>query len=166
MVLAIGSLLGSGLALAACGAGKAGTAAGRHAVTASPPPAMSPAGRAPSISRPVPGVVADCIRAPHLLSVRPAGITLACADNGLGVEKVTWTSWAASAATGTGTLWEKLCKPSCADGQIGSYPVAVRLSAVKTSPQGRWFSRLTVTWQAARPAGRTPDSFRTPPPGS
>jgi hypothetical protein len=49
---------------------------------------MSPASPAPSTTRPVPGVIADCIRAPHQLSIRPAGITLACAGNGLGVENM------------------------------------------------------------------------------
>jgi hypothetical protein len=131
--------------------------------TTTAPPSASPA---PSAALPVPGVVADCIRAPQQLSIRPAVITLACADNGLGVENMTWTSWTTSAATGKGTLWEKLCKPDCADGQIGTYPVAVTLSAAKTSPQGQWFSRLTVTWEATRPPNQTPDSFLTPPPGS
>jgi hypothetical protein len=126
----------------------------------------SPASPSPATTRPVPGVVADCIRAPHQLSIRPAGITLACADNGIGVENMAWTSWTTSDATGKGTLWEKLCKPNCAVGQIGTYPVAVTLSAVKISSQGPWFSRLTVTWEATRPPNQTPDSFPTPPPGS
>lgn len=139
------------------------TTAAPSSVTTPPP---SPASPAPSATLPVPGVVADCIRAPQQLSIRPAVITLACADDGLGVTNMTWTSWTTSAATGTGTLWEKLCKPNCADGQIGTYPVAVTLSAVKTSSQGPWFSRLTVTWEATRPPNQTPDSFLTPPPGS
>ncbi|HEY6315273.1 MAG TPA: hypothetical protein VIY52_31330 [Streptosporangiaceae bacterium] len=142
------------------------TTAAPSPVTTPPPSATSPASPAPSATLPVPGVVADCIRAPQQLSIRPAVITLACADDGLGVENMTWTSWTTSAAAGKGTLWEKLCKPDCADGQIGTYPVAVTLSAVKTSSQGRWFSRLTVTWEATRPPNQTPDSFLTPPPGS
>jgi hypothetical protein len=96
----------------------------------------------------------------------PADITLACADNGLGVENMAWTSWTTSAATGMGTFCEKLCKPNCADGQIGTYRVADTLSAVKASSQGPWFSRLTVTWEATRPPSQTPDSFLTPPPRS
>jgi hypothetical protein len=161
MALAICSLLGSSLALAACGASNA--TAAPSSVTTPPPPATSQASPAHSTSRPVPGVVADCLRTPHQLSIQPAGITLACADNGLGVENMTWTSWTTSAATGMGTLWEKLCKPNCAVGQIGTYPVAVTLSAVKASSQGPWFSRLTVTWEANRPPSETPYSFLTPP---
>jgi hypothetical protein len=191
MALAICSLLGSSLALAACGAGNASAAAGPHSVptamqvstatvpvsvnlltavpswvTTPPPPATLPASPAPATTRPVPGVVADCIRAPDRLGIRPAEVTLACADAGLGVENMTWTSWTTSAATGTGLLWEKLCKPDCAAGQIGTYPVAVTLSAVKTSSQGPWSGRLTVTWEAARAPSQAPDSFLTPPPVS
>ena len=33
-------------------------------------------------------------------------------------------------------FWDKLCEPSCAHGKIGTYPVAVMFSAVKTSSQG------------------------------
>jgi hypothetical protein len=165
MALAVCSLLGSSLALAGCGASNASTAAGQHSgLTATP--VSTPATLAPATTHPVPGVVAACIRAPHQLSIRPVGITLACADNGLGVENMTWTSWTTSAAAGRGTLWEKLCKPNCATGRIGTYPVAVTLSAVKTSSRGPWFSRLTVTWEAGRPPGQTPVSFLTPPPGS
>ena len=99
------------------------------------------------------------------LSVRPASIALACADNGLGVEKMAWTSWTASAAGGRGTFWEKLCQPNCADGKTGYYPVTVALSAVKTSPQGRWFRTLTVTWVGTRPPASTPDRYELTRPG-
>lgn len=105
---------------------------------------------------PAPGVVADCIKAPHTLSTRPSSIVLACADDGLGVEKMAWTRWTSSAAIGRGTLWENLCKPDCADGTIGTYPVAIALSDVKSSSHGPWFSLLTVTWEGTRPPNLTP----------
>jgi hypothetical protein len=60
-------------------------------------------------------------------------------------------------------FWDKLCQPSCAAGKIGTYPVAVRLSAVKTTGPGPWFSRLTLTWEAIRPPRPVPDSFRLAP---
>ena len=61
-------------------------------------------------------------------------------------------------------FWDKLCEPSCAAGKIGTYPVTVRLSAVKASARGPWFSRLTLTWPGARPPRPAPDSFRLTPP--
>jgi len=136
------------------------------ASAATPPSASPPSASQPSLVRgPVPRVLADCVSAPpHRLSVRPASIALACADNGWGVESVTWTGWMASAAMGQGTFWEKLCQPNCASGKIGTYPVLVTLSVVKTSSQGPWFSRLTVTWRATQPPNPTPDSFPLMPP--
>lgn len=183
MTTAVCALLGLSLTTAACGAGNASTAASPHAApkgtlasTTTPPGSSHPTAMTqattppPSISSassplPLPGVIADCTSPPpYRLSTRPSAITLACADDGLGVEEMTWTSWTTSAATGHGTFWEKLCKPSCATGKIGTYPVAVRVSAVKTSSQGPWFSRLTVTWEATRPPSPVPDSLLLTPP--
>jgi hypothetical protein len=103
---------------------------------------------------------------PYRLSVRPAVITLACADDGLGVKGMAWTTWTTSSATGRGALWENLCQPNCAEGKIANYPVAVTLSLVKTSSQGPWFATLTVAWEGARPPNQTPDSFTLTPPRS
>jgi hypothetical protein len=190
MTPAVCALLGLSLTTAACGAGNASTAASPHAApkatsastttppgsshptamapspaTTPPPPSISSASSPPSTPLPPPGAVADCTSAlPHRLSTRPSAITLACADNGWGVEEMTWTSWTTSAATGHGTFWDKLCEPSCASGKIGTYPIVVTLSAVKTSSQGPWFSRLTVTWEATRPPSPVPDSFLLTPP--
>jgi hypothetical protein len=118
---------------------------------ASPPVGPTPA----ALTR----VVANCSVAPGTLTVRPKGILIACADGNLGVERMSWDRWGASSATGRGTLYENQCKPNCAEGKFASYPVAVTLSKVKASSQGEWFSLLTVTWEGARPANATPDSF-------
>ena len=156
-VTTVAAILGARLAAAACAGSAASTADGSHPATPTtsapsypgttvPSPVTArPASAAPTTSpapsaTPLPGV-ADCVGAPNRLRVRPANITLACADNGWGVEKMAWTSWTTSAAMGRGTFWEKLCKPSCADSRIGTYPAAVTLSAVKTSSQGPRFSR-------------------------
>ena len=141
---AAGAVLSLAMAITACGSAHARTAAG------------APAGA----STVRPAVVANCASVPpHRPSVRPGSITLACADAGLGVQKMTWNEWTASAATGQGRLWEKLCRPNCAEGKIATYPVAVTLSAVRSSSSGPWFSRLTVTWKGRRPPGHLPGSF-------
>lgn len=172
---AIFVLLSLTATVSACGSDHAGTAADASATsrtgtatTPGTPPPSSPASTAPSTPPPattLPGVVADCTSAPpYRLSTRPGTITLACADDGLGVQDMTWGTWAASAATGQGRLWEKLCVPNCAEGKTGTYPVAVTLSAVRSSASGPWFSRLTVTWEGQRPPGTTPSSFPLPRP--
>ena len=88
-------------------------------------------------------------------------IILACADAGIGVQDLTWTSWTASSATGQGVLWENECLPtaSCGANKFSHYPVAVTLSVVKPSAAGPWFSQLTVTWKDGRPPNQTPDTF-------
>lgn len=110
-------------------------------------------------------VVADCAAAaPHSPSREPLSITLACADAGIGVQDMLWSSWTATGATGSGLLWEKLCVPDCATGKMGYYPVDVTLSAVRASAKGQWFSALRVSWQGSRPPNQTPDTFTLMPP--
>jgi hypothetical protein len=183
--LAACALLGLAVTLTACGQNaaasppaktpasparstKAPASPAHPAATTTPSVATTPASPPPPAPAPqVPGVVSGCTYAPPLrLSVDPAAITLACADDGLGVERISWTDWAGTIATGQGMFWQKLCQPNCAEGKIGTYPVAVALSAVKSSPQGPWFSHLTVTWEGARPPGTTPSSYPLTPPTS
>jgi hypothetical protein len=110
-------------------------------------------------------VVADCTLALRWhLSVRPSGITLACADDGLGIGQVNWSQWTAAGASGRGTFWDKLCVPSCASGAIASFPALVRLSDVQSSAQGPWFKTLTVTWLAGPPSNTPPTSYALLPP--
>jgi hypothetical protein len=171
--LAASALLGLAVTLTACGQHTA--ASPSHPATtsttapapvaATSPASPSPAPPPPAAARPLPGVVAQCNSAlPLRLSVKPAVISLACADDGWGVERMSWANWTGTTATGQGTFWEKLCHPNCAEGKIGTYPVAVTLSELKTSPAGPWFRRLTVSWEGARPPGIIPPSFSLMPP--
>jgi hypothetical protein len=100
-------------------------------------------------------VVADCTGPASVArqaSTRPSSITLACADNGIGVQAVNWATWTSSGATGQGTLWLKLCQPNCATGKIAHYPVGVTLSDVQGPASGQWFRHLTITWGSPRPS--------------
>jgi hypothetical protein len=170
-------LLGLTLITAACGGksspGAASTpragspAPGASSQPAATTPPASPASPASPAAGAVPGVVADCTSAPpYGLTVRPGSVTLACADNGAGVEYLSWTTWTAGAAAGHGSFWLKLCQPSCAAGSTGTYPATVTLSDVQASAEGPWFSRMTVAWTGARPPASTPDSYPLQPPGS
>lgn len=174
-----------GVAIAGCQGSQASSAAAPGSATAAAPPTAtaaapsapaSPTGTAaPPAAAPTPtataladaGVVSACDAPPHLLSREPSVIILACADAGIGVQDLTWTSWTASSATGQGVLWENECVPtaSCGASKYSRYPVAVTLSAVKASAQGPWFSRLTVTWKDGRPPNQTPDTFSLEGPG-
>ena len=59
---------------------------------------------------------------------KPDTITLTCADGGWMVHSINWTQWGADGAEGTGVFREKLCDPSCAEGDIAQEKVKVELS--------------------------------------
>jgi hypothetical protein len=109
--------------------------------------------------------VGDCTTAPpYALSERPSYIIFTCADAGLGVQHMAWSAWTSTTATGQGSLWLNLCKPNCAEGKYGHYPVRVTLTDVKSSRQGPWFSDLTIAYEGARPPYKLPLSYSMMPP--
>ena len=59
---------------------------------------------------------------------KPDTITLTCADGGWMVHSITWTTWGIEGAEGAGIFREKLCDPSCAEGDIAQEKVKVELS--------------------------------------
>jgi hypothetical protein len=137
--------------------------------TASPTATSGSPGTTPSAPAPAAsvGVVANCASAePFPLSSKPSSIVLACADDGVRVEDLTWAYWTATGARGQGTLLENQCVPNCADGKFAKYPVTVALFGVKPSSKGPWFSRLTLTWERDRPSNQTPSTFTLEAPGS
>jgi hypothetical protein len=86
--------------------------------------------------------------------VRPGSFTLACADGNSYLAHLSWSSWTASSASGTGTQLINDCKPYCAAGKFRSYPVDVvfwRSEPVPNHPSQRYFSRVTLLYPGARP---------------
>ena len=59
---------------------------------------------------------------------KPELIFLTCADGGLYVEKIKWSTWTKDGATGSGIFSENLCEPSCAEGQRVEALVNLRLT--------------------------------------
>lgn len=59
---------------------------------------------------------------------KPESIMLTCADGGWMVRSITWSKWGIGGAEGTGIFREKLCEPSCAEGEIAEEKVKVQLS--------------------------------------
>ncbi|HXQ75636.1 MAG TPA: hypothetical protein VN791_04005 [Acidimicrobiales bacterium] len=115
----------------------------------------------------LPGVIADCTAPPpqaQQSQVEPTSISLACADNGVGVEKLVWTRWTETNAIGNGEVWENNCTPNCANGTIETYSASMSLSGVETTTAGRLFSHLTVAYQGKGPNGRTSEQFSLPLP--
>jgi hypothetical protein len=95
---------------------------------------------APS-SQPIPSDPAhiytwDCEYPEH----KPTTITITCADGGISVNKIKWSAWDKSGATGIGTFNENLCEPSCVDGEEVSAPVTIKLSDLKAR-KGKYYLR-------------------------
>jgi hypothetical protein len=89
-------------------------------------------------------VVLDCSFKPV---VAPSTFVITCADAGIGVRDVRWTSWTPKLASGYGTFWENDCMPDCAEGHFHYYPSLEMLwgnAAVKGHPGERRYTELTV----------------------
>jgi hypothetical protein len=71
---------------------------------------------------------------------KPDTITLTCADGGWIVHTITWSTWGIDGAKGTGIFREKLCDPSCAEGDIAQEKVKVELSDV-AEREGEFYLR-------------------------
>jgi hypothetical protein len=66
----------------------------------------------------------DCETAEY----KPESITITCADGGIFVEKIQWSTWSKEGATGMGIYSENLCEPNCAEGERVTAPVKLTLS--------------------------------------
>jgi hypothetical protein len=94
----------------------------------------------------------DCEYPEH----KPTTITFTCADGGISVNKIKWSTWDKSGATGTGTFNENLCEPSCVEGKEVSAPVNIKLSDL-TPRKGKYYLRtLDISTQDGKdfPWGR------------
>lgn len=71
---------------------------------------------------------------------KPSEIVLTCADAGMYVDQITWSSWAVDGALGKGTYNVNECDPNCAEGTMVAVPVYVELSSL-TKYQGKYYLR-------------------------
>lgn len=85
--------------------------------------------------------------------VKPKQIVLACADDQIFVYKITWKSWKANEAKGSGTLVWNTCLPkTCAAGIVQKYQVNVKLGRVASGPGIDAFSGMTLSFPNGGPA--------------
>ena len=78
----------------------------------------------------------DCETAQY----KPESITITCADGGIFVEKIQWSTWRKEGATGMGIYSENLCEPNCAEGERVTAPVKLTLSNL-TENKGKVYLR-------------------------
>ena len=99
----------------------------------------------------------DCETAEY----KPESITITCADGGIFVEKIQWSSWSQDGATGMGIYSENLCEPNCAEGERVTASVKLTLSNL-TQYKGKVYLRtldLTTSDGKDFPWGRA-DGFQ------
>ena len=87
---------------------------------------------------------------------KPSSIVIMCGDGGIFIDKITWKTWSAQGAIGTGTWGENLCDPICAEGEIVYAPVKVSLSNLAARKGKNYLRSLDITTQDGKdfPWGR------------
>ena len=79
----------------------------------------------PSVNLPADQILTfDC----EIPVTKPKSITLTCADGGMVVSDITWDSWSAQGAQGSGIYLENNCEPDCASGTYSKTQVAITLT--------------------------------------
>jgi hypothetical protein len=94
----------------------------------------------------------------------PASIIIACADDGIGFQDLSWTNWTTSSAMGTGRLWKNDCTPDCAGGTFHHYDASVTLTTVVVSINGPVFSVIKASYPNGGPDGKARGKFSLPVP--
>ena len=95
-------------------------------------------------------------------TVEPAEIVLACADYGVMLDGLHWTSWTATSATAVGTLEYNDCTPSCAAGhhqEIRGTRVTLTVPVPRSGGRLLW-SRVQ---ESPQPPGYATGPFRGGP---
>ena len=85
----------------------------------------------------------DC----EIAEYKPESITITCADGGVFVEKIQWSSWSQDGATGTGIYSENLCEPNCAEGERVTAPVKLALSNLTEHEEKFYLRTIDISTQ-------------------
>lgn len=77
--------------------------------------------------------------------VTPSSYVLACADGGISLQGLTWSSWDAATANASGQISINDCTPNCADGTFRSYPATASVTGLVPYGGGYRYTSLTVS---------------------
>jgi hypothetical protein len=83
--------------------------------------------------------------------VRPAKITITCADANFYVTGLRWSSWNAKTASAAGVAHVNDCMPYCAAGTFHTYPAALTLSRPAVCHGRLVFGKLAWRFTSAKP---------------
>ena len=91
---------------------------------------------------------------------KPKEIVLACADAGIMIDRIRWTSWTPDRATGLGTLVWNTCLPTdCASGVVEKYRVRITLGGVASGEGVDVFSQAALRFPQGGPAALETGSY-------
>lgn len=77
-------------------------------------------------------------------SAFPVSLILTCADGGITMIDIVWSTWTASSARGAGSLRENSCTPTCAQGTFVNHPATITLSAPTPFDGTTLFTRASI----------------------
>jgi hypothetical protein len=98
-------------------------------------------------------------------SQQPLQITLMCADGGMYLDEIKWTTWTSKQATGRAVYSKNTCKPDCASGKMERFPVTVKADqAVRDTTGKTIFTRIKVFSSIKLPNGLQSQYFDISPP--
>lgn len=84
---------------------------------------------------------------------QPKRIQVFCADGGMLITRIEYSSYGAKRAAGSGVARVNDCEPNCAAGNTSRHDVNLRLSRVRQCGDVPQFTRLRVTFPDGAPQG-------------
>jgi len=85
---------------------------------------------------------------------KPKTITAFCADAGVIINKVKYSTYGSKIARGTGVAAVNLCEPNCAAGKTQNFKVRFTLSTVRQCGDSYQFRQLRFTYVGEKPKGK------------
>jgi hypothetical protein len=111
--------------------------------------------------------IGKCVDPSQPTQQQPRRFAYNCDETGV-MEDMTWTSWGAGGAQGTGTDSSVECQPNCAQGTRLTNPIAVHAwnalppSGIGCPPGVEYFSDMTIAYPKGVPPWITPGTTWSP----
>jgi len=115
---------------------------------------------APAAAAPSGPSIVDCAGA---LVSKPKTIAISCADGGISINNIRWSTWTMNGAKGRGTLVVNSCiytgGPACVAVKTDSYPATITLGGLASGPGVDVFSQVDLSFAKGGPAGLAAGSY-------
>jgi len=82
--------------------------------------------------------------------VKPSTYVITCADANTELLGLSWKTWTATIAQGTGRYTYNTCTPTCVAGHFVHFTANVALSRPKAEKTGMIFSKMVITYRPTK----------------